>query len=891
MKKGQPVHLMGISYCLFFVIILSPLFAQEDPFAGFEEGKKEATLQTEEDIFGGFSEGEKTVKSTTPAATTSSPTSEEDPFGGFLEGESASAKPQKEAVLPTTPTQTSASEPKAPVITVSFFEILEQELESYIRYFNPYEDYKIIKKSIRQKRLAARKEKLAKEAQTSKKDQISEAKQEAKQETKQEAKQEAKQETKQETKQEFFIPPEIEADILGIPLETPAEIMEDQKKKEELSKPEISQKPIKEEVITKPQTPEKQKEEIDDGFEIDEDTPEELSISGDFVLPIITTQKDEKKDVNKKPEQEEKKPAEISLPTKEIAETSEILPGISPLPLPILPTPEPSKTKPIETSPIPQTPQTPQIVSEPSLEEEIIEEPERETVRVKMNALFEHSILNTRKDSFFNWDNRYNLFENYNRILLTAQVDWTIYEESNLKMLLHIQDTVLYRDAIVSPEASKSSNYALADHRFENFLREALITVRYEGDIGITFNIGKQKILVGESGGDAWHPTDCFDPYFVHNEIYFPEYASIYAANSGVRERRGYRLGLYMASSTMNLPFGDVTFAFSPEINHKGNYSSIDENTGRLVTRREETPFYRNEFRYNIQNIYYLNFTLRTEKIWKKLNDPVRKFLGFKVSPADPEFVFSYLEYQDKWNLGLVWNAEFAEAFIAKFELNHSNKTSYYGLKEISPLAIVTPGPPPPKPPKIYRRFALGQQEGDAFESVFSLEYTIQKEPFEWLLGSSFKKLKLTTEYYFNSNGLSNKELDKFFDDMEYIDYMSKNVTAFNPQLTQQLRQYYSSLPSQILAGYRPDRIGKHYLLNTATFTWTSDRQRDFELRFVNALSMQDFSGHAGLSLQWKFFSYANIKLQGEYFYGSKKSINGIMPYDWMLIQSLELDF
>jgi hypothetical protein len=417
------------------------------------------------------------------------------------------------------------------------------------------------------------------------------------------------------------------------------------------------------------------------------------------------------------------------------------------------------------------------------------------------------------RHSLFNPDNKLDFIHYLHRSLLLTTVSCPLYDnqspQSPFLISLYVKDTYVYADQVypLSPEFSK------------NYLQEAYLSMQYER-LGLT--VGKIVLRPGDGGGLAWNPTDYFDFY---SQLYHPR--------DGNFQKRGVRSGLWAVQASYSLPFGTLMFAYAPDMSDDGN---VHENS---------------EYNNNRENIVFakFNWILFEERA---LIGP----LGHTLTPASPDFFFSYFDRGKQINVGFVWSLGIGNNLLLRFESNYSRKTEMEELAELLPF-----GP--------YRQFAWERRAGRDWLTVFSLLYTWQE-------------FNLDAEYLFHYNGWNRAEWDVF---SERVRYLRENYRdpLFGPQ--------YAGLLGQS-ATYDALSWGRHYVFLRLSRTFLVEpKKRSLQTSVSWIVNLEDGGSSLGCGLTYQFFTYAKVELAYSTVLASHATMMGESPIDSMFAMALELLF
>lgn len=479
---------------------------------------------------------------------------------------------------------------------------------------------------------------------------------------------------------------------------------------------------------------------------------------------------------------------------------------------------------------------------EPTFSSESAQEEEDDTFfPLSMRALFEYNVFGVSKNSLYNPKNVFNIAHNYSRILVKLDFSHPLYDNDDIsspfKVNFEFRDTVVYR--------SKTDTYA--DDSVENYIQEVFLNMVYQR---LNLSIGKKNVKPGEGGGYAWNVVDVF----AHN-------SSLYEANAGNWNKRGDRPGIYGVYGRYSFDFADLSFAYTPDLTKKKN--------GQKIARNDT------EFLDNTSDIFMLKFSWRNLFTKDLLGKPPSD-----ITPSAPDFIFSYrsnslvfvesggqyipvYKQDDTYNFGMVWSVGIGDSIIVRTELNYSTRTD---IQEMKQTGEFFPGGP--------KQFGFERRDGSNFGIVLSFAYT-------------FSDITLDLEYYYNSNGYSHDELEDYYDNVKYI-----NTNYTNPlPIPIPLKDYYFGKLAHAIS-FDSNTLGQHYGYVSLSRSWNiGKRKRELSVRALNILSLQDFSGSAAAFVTYKFFNYANLQLDFNYFYGKEKSIFGSNPYEWMLLGTFEFLF
>lgn len=451
-----------------------------------------------------------------------------------------------------------------------------------------------------------------------------------------------------------------------------------------------------------------------------------------------------------------------------------------------------------------------EIVEAPRLEEK---EEEIGPSFIKGTYSYDFAVLSVPDDGFFNPDNIFNIPKTINRNLVRFILDYDIYSDpsSFLFLKLYGKNTFVYADPSFSGEEN-----------FTNYLQEIYCSFLYQQ---FSFSLGKMNVQGGD-GGLAYNPTD----YFA-----FP--SDIFHPKDGNIEKRGIRSGFLAVQAGYSLPFGSISFLYSPDLTRDGD---VRENS---------------ELQNNQENVYYAKFT------WI-LFDSTNKYavigsLGDTIVPASPEFFFSYFDRQHLFNAGFSWSIGLGDMTILKLEGNYSNRTKHIIDLKSQP----SPGPP---------LFAIEDRKGSNFQFIAGITYTPSK-------------FNINLQYFFNYNGLSRNEMDSFFDKAQFL-RDNRNLPGIG--------ELYFGILQQTGAILDPSLAGQHYFISSIDYSfYIGVKKRSLVPEIFFLLNLQDNSGVVGGSLKYEALNflkmYANLGVN----FGKKQSLFGSSPAEMVFTFALDMNF
>ncbi|NUM33265.1 MAG: hypothetical protein HUU50_01855 [Candidatus Brocadiae bacterium] len=492
---------------------------------------------------------------------------------------------------------------------------------------------------------------------------------------------------------------------------------------------------------------------------------------------------------------------------------------------------------PVSSDPPPFMDELPSLPDPTSASTEEAAEEDDDFFPLNMRTLFEYNVFGVSRNCLYNPKNMFHIAHNYSRILVKFDFSHSIYDNDDIaapfKVNFEIRDTVVYR----------SKTDSSADDIVTNYIQEVFFNVQYQR---LQIAAGKKNVKPGEGGGYAWNVVDIFS----HN-------SSLFEANAGNWNKRGDRPGLYGIYGRYSFDFADFSFAYTPDLTKK--------KTGQKIARNDT------EFVDNTSDILMLKLSWRNLFTKDLLGKPPSD-----ITPSAPDFIFSYrsnslifvesggqyvpvYKSDNSYNFGLVWSVGLGDSVILRTELNYSTTTD---IQEMNQIGVFPDGS---------KQFEFKKRNGSNFGLILSMAYT-------------FSDITLDLEYYYNSNGYKHDELEDYFDNVKYI---NQNLNHPFPPLQS---YYFGKLAHAI--SFDPNSLGQHYAYISLSRSWSlGQKKRELSLRCLNISSLQDFSGSAAVFLTYKFFNYANLQVDFNYFYGKEKSIFGSNPYEWLLLGTFEFLF